>query len=748
MTIDFNLELLGWKNFQDLALAIAESHYGMHVRAFAAGRDGGRDGAATFPATLDTGAPDSEITIQAKHTSTAGTLTLDTFKNELPKVRTLYGQGYCDEYYLFTNLRLSATSDIEISEAIKQTGVRRVNIIGKETIQHILTHNKRLRGLVPRVYGLGDLGEILGQRLSDQTLAILKNCEPEKFVPTTSYEKVLNALVKHKFALLLGLPGAGKSSIMSMAAMYCADRWSLSPAWLASIEQLNEHWDPNRSDQLFLLDDAFGALSLDTWRTNNWNQLLPFVKSAIDNGSRFILTSRGYVFSAARNHLRQDQLPISKQSEVVISVEELSIEERRQILYNHLKHSDHGVPFLRALKPHLNELTWKTPMLPMAASRLGKRIFSDHLDPQNMGSVEKFLRNSGAYLYETINALERNQQHALVLLAAQGGRIDVQVPSFVTRSEIWRRLDLDVRSLALSLSALEGTFVVLVLHDEGRFWAIKHPSILDALGDWMLAQDELLDTYVASAPIDHLLRQVACGDNVPGAIALPKNLWLPTLDRLMNIEDDIQSAVRFLAYRCRSPVLRELASDVDLSQPLRGYVFNSPLEWDPGVRLFLRLESDSLLDEDLVRELFDSIIRVSVTEFDPYVMRNLSFQSLVFNHSTIKVSWPTIVEAYLEEINMNVGTYVKDRITQYISETPRQDVFAQLLDLISALSEWIDDRHPAYHAMSREEQRIRSWCAQQVLSDAATVGQMRAFVRMVFAGTYDENIDIFSDIDA
>ena len=49
-----------------------------------------------------------------------------------------------------------------------------------------------------------DLGEILGQRLSDQTLAILKNCEPEKFVPTTSYEKVLNALVKHKLFSYVG----------------------------------------------------------------------------------------------------------------------------------------------------------------------------------------------------------------------------------------------------------------------------------------------------------------------------------------------------------------------------------------------------------------------------------------------------------------------------------------------------------------------------------------------------------------
>src|SRR4051812_11356326 len=45
MTLNFDLEQLGWKSFQDLCLTICEHTYELRVGTFSGGPDSGRDGA-------------------------------------------------------------------------------------------------------------------------------------------------------------------------------------------------------------------------------------------------------------------------------------------------------------------------------------------------------------------------------------------------------------------------------------------------------------------------------------------------------------------------------------------------------------------------------------------------------------------------------------------------------------------------------------------------------------------------------
>lgn len=66
-------------------------------------------------------------------------------------------EGFCDVYILMTNAGISGKQKNTISSLIKGTGVKDVLIFGSTWIEDQIKENTKLRMLVPRLYGLGDL---------------------------------------------------------------------------------------------------------------------------------------------------------------------------------------------------------------------------------------------------------------------------------------------------------------------------------------------------------------------------------------------------------------------------------------------------------------------------------------------------------------------------------------------------------------------------------------------------------------
>ena len=83
------------------------------------------------------------------------------------------------------------------------------------------------------------------------------------------------------------------------------------------------------------------------------------------------MTSRDYIWKAAQRDLKLQALPILNRSQVVINLQELSTQEKVQILYNHLKLGDQPPTFRTAVKPHLPEIAERQDFLPETARRLG-----------------------------------------------------------------------------------------------------------------------------------------------------------------------------------------------------------------------------------------------------------------------------------------------------------------------------------------------------------------------------------------
>ena len=219
----YELYNLGWHSFQQLCLTICREILGQTVQSFLDSNDAGRDGAFTGGWTRH-GAEslNGQFVIQCKFTSRMGyNLTVSDLSDEFEKAKRLVAQGRCDAYVLITNAGLSGQSEIDIEAAYKAAGVKHVLLFGSTWVCDQIRENTRLRMLVPRVYGLGDLSQILDERAYSQARALLDSMREElsKIVVTGTYEHAASALEEHGFVLLIGEPAAGKTTIASLLAM-------------------------------------------------------------------------------------------------------------------------------------------------------------------------------------------------------------------------------------------------------------------------------------------------------------------------------------------------------------------------------------------------------------------------------------------------------------------------------------------------------------------------------------------------
>lgn len=97
----------------------------------------------------------------------------------------------------------------------EKVGVSTCVVLGEDWIESTIDSHPFLRRLVPTLYGIGDLAQILDSRILQQSEArLIELTERAKtFVSTSAYQKALQSVATRGFVILLGPPGAGKSSV-------------------------------------------------------------------------------------------------------------------------------------------------------------------------------------------------------------------------------------------------------------------------------------------------------------------------------------------------------------------------------------------------------------------------------------------------------------------------------------------------------------------------------------------------------
>lgn len=626
--ISYELHSLGWKAFQKLCATIVAEIWGQTIQIFFDSHDGGRDGAFKGEWNAKPGETYSgSFTVQCKFTSKPEkSIALSDLSDEFEKAKRLAKKGFSDNYFLFTNANLLGTNDEIIKQKFESIPeISNCVIFGKERISQIIHESSKLRMLVPRVYGLGDLSQILDERAYIQAQEILSSLGDDlaKFIITEAFRQSAKALVEHGFVLLLGEPMCGKSTIAAALAMGALDKWGCSTVKVRDADDFVKHFNPHEK-QLFWVDDAFGPTQIDWSSAINWNRTFPHVNAAINKGAKVIFTSRDYVYKSAKRILKESALPIIKESQVVIHVEDIPVKEREQILYNHIKLGLQGKNFKQELKSYLPNVARHNKFSPEIARRLGNPVFTKTLFLSEYG-LNNFVEKPLEMLGEIIDTIDDSCRSALALVFIRGGNL--QCPLITTEEERYaiERIGGTVGDARKGLEDLNGSLLLNSIKNGMHYWHFKHPTIRDAFAQTVASSFDLMDIYLTGATLDMLFKEISCGDvGIKGiSVIVPADQYHIILGKIKKFDIskwyNRSSLYRFLSYRCDKAFLAKYIDEFPncISQlSVDSYIYANS-----DVDVIVRLHEFGLLPEKYRIKAVNSIKELSIDTPDAGFLR-------------------------------------------------------------------------------------------------------------------------------
>ncbi len=703
---NFKLHELGWNDFQNLCLTVTSEVFGQTVRDFLPNNDAGRDGAfyGTWIST-ESEPYQGDFVIQAKHTSNLSAfLTPSLISDELGKAERLVASGRCDVYVLMSNARLTGESELEITRQLRTRGVSQPIILGAEWFNRTISENSRLRMLVPRLYGLGDLTQILDQRAYRQAEEVLNSMRTDlaKLVRTTTYEAAAKALDDHGFVLLTGDPMTGKTTLAAELALASADAFDTSVVAIQDAAEIRERWNPDEK-QFFWLDDAFGATQVDYSLASSWQRATRWVKSAIASDSKFVLTTREYVLRAAWPHLKPSSFPLLEASRVIVDVSELNVREREQILYNHLKHGRQDERFLRQLVPHLDALAAHPGYTPELARRLADPIFTAHLRQPSREALTRFFDSPRELLESIFEDLDTDSKAALGLVFVGRGWLPSPIEPDSLASELLVRMDSSVGGVTQALHALDGSLVSLVSRDQSQGWVFTHPTMIEAYAK-LLQSPEFLHLLISGFTIEALLRHTTCGDlGIENALVIPSQLWHYVMDRL---QEPLQPPNRWQDRRRRKAYFARQCSEAFQMEYFRRFPDDLEELAEPGLALEDDYDNDVVIalarrgkfPERLRRQFAHHLIDFCIKGIDPAVLWSTRLRSVLNSDE-----WDTLRRRLASEVFEDPFDVYYEMTTHF--ESHHDPV--QFSEPLEQFADAIDQEFPDDPAASQAAEKMR-----------------------------------------
>ncbi|MEU2915934.1 hypothetical protein [Streptomyces massasporeus] len=549
--------------------------------------------------------------------------------DEFDKVKRLVKRGICNTYVLLTNARVTGASEEAIRQRLQACGVMHPLVLDGQWLSDTIAANRALRMFAPRVYGLGDLSQILDDRSYCQASILVESAREQvsTFVVTDAYRKAAKSLCDRGFVLLLGEPAVGKSSIALMLAISAADSWGCVNVKARTSEELVQRWNPHEKDQFFWVDDAFGAVRHERHLTDSWVRDLPHVMSAVKNGARVVLTSRSYIYNEARPFLKTYAYPLLHEQEVTVDVSEMSGQERRQIIYNHLSAGDQPPEKLSEMKPYLDAAADAEPFRPESARRLGLRAFTGNLRITRTG-IQDFMSRPHQFLSDLYSQLDIDSQAALALVYTSPLGLSNTLSFDSNQRTVIERIGGTVGATSRSLSSLVGTFLQSTVEVNGRSaFSFKHPTLREGFAAWLINQPHLIPIVLLGMDDSTLLDHTHC--LMPGQeqsdgvlLRIPGSLYRDVALRIASLFDEwpegscwTGSAIEYLGEKCSDEMLMAFLA-LYPSLPSRLTDFFSSVSDCPEPVLLARLHRKGALPESYRWRAVEKMGQLAVDKLD------------------------------------------------------------------------------------------------------------------------------------
>lgn len=389
--MNYNLEVLNDKEFEDLCKDLLDIVYGVNFQLFKAGKDGGVD-------LLFSGIRGNEIVVQVKHynSSSFAQLKRKLKGSELENIKKM-----CPEpakYVLATSLKLSPKQTDEIKNILFPFVRSTDDIFGRRSLEAILSNNPHLEDKYFKLWltSTNVLTRILNNGVinnSDFHRGKILN-RINRYVISDDFNTAVTMLLENKFLIVTGLPGVGKTTL---AYMLICERLAagceliFSDGKISEVEGLLSH-DPQKK-QIFFVDDFLGANLYDIRHPQNpESKVISFVEKIQSIANKYLVfTSRTTILNQATHRYEKLRMSrITEDGKYELELKNYSFLYKAKILYNHLYFSttdrNFAKPFFK--KPVYSKIIKHENFFPRLIEFITD---SKHYNHNKFTSIEEFI---------------------------------------------------------------------------------------------------------------------------------------------------------------------------------------------------------------------------------------------------------------------------------------------------------------------------------------------------------------------
>lgn len=519
----YNLEQLGWFNFEQLVRTLLREIIGNGISSFSGSVDQGRDASFSgkseaFPSTTEQW--DGDWIFQVKHRtySTQGAQkSRKELERNLPKeVSKIFKkhQHKCDNYIAITNCPLTAKSKDHLTENIKAVSkkIKQVYIAGESDLHELLDTHPKIVSAFPQLLGISQLQQLLQWGLHHRSIEYLHAAQSEiaTFVATNPYINALDLLHKQHFCILSGPPKMGKTcTAYALAAAFSAQSYEIYD--LRSQQDYYNAYNAT-AKQVFICDDVFGDIALNPALRDEWARGFLRLIGKLDINHKLIWTARAYILKEAieSSRLKEERPTLNTIDNIIVEVDQLSQLERALILYNHAKAANLPADIrdylrTRACIKIINDPNYSPESIrQLCTGRLVTFSQEAHSDQSKIDIlVQQFLATPGAAWKTAFLASPAGERLLCNEVMASGGSINKlelksRYDQFVQDS------DKTYQSFDVSLANAQGTFLRSKQFANDEYIQFYHPSMRDLLAELIQENATIRSIYINQLKLNEL----------------------------------------------------------------------------------------------------------------------------------------------------------------------------------------------------------------------------------------------------
>ena len=339
--IGFDYRNLDDVEFEYLCKDIMERKLNIRLRGCRKAIDGG--------ICLDNNNDENNIIVQVKyHINNKFSNLKSSLIKEVDKIHQINPS----QYYICCAQKLNTQNTTEVYELFKKYMKTKENVITIKGIDDFL-QEERNKDIVRKhfklwLYASNILSNINNQKRFIDCESLLANIETESkyYVQTNTYYKCIHLIDKLNILMIIGAPGVGKTTISKMLVLYYASLgYKVRYKTNGKVGNLKKEafLDKNANDkEIILLDDCLGQhyFNMNENQETEIISLINLVKR--NNNKKLILNSRVTIMNEAKGRSIDFEEIILKNKEKIymINMDNISIDEKARILYNHMYFKD------------------------------------------------------------------------------------------------------------------------------------------------------------------------------------------------------------------------------------------------------------------------------------------------------------------------------------------------------------------------------------------------------------------------